>query len=298
MSCRRFRKSLVEYADSRLEGGKEEALLSHLQTCEGCTGDLAKLQLSRAALSSLGNFEMPAAATERVAATIRNTAQAAPERSRFSRAIDSMSTPRNLGTAGAAVAAVLAIAIVVLAYTGGGRESALNRKPAETTAPASATDVNGASNKQAYSGVPSLAATIMPAVKVSKNNYDDGSLRQTFDDMEIRKKIATDYGMIQAISLCDLYRRKVADMMVDAGEDGAMLEAMISYITSSEAVLLPYYAEHALYSGQPVFIIGLAGPRRTGQSTRLTRTEIWVMSPEKFASSSPETSIVYFMEKK
>ena len=94
-----------------------------------------------------------------------------------------------------------------------------------------------------------------------------------------------------------MYKRKMADMMVDAGEDGAMLEAMITYIEASEPVLLPYYAECANYTGIHVFIIGLAGPRRTAKTEKLTRTEVWVMNPAKFGAN-PDSSIVYFLEQK
>ena len=107
----------------------------------------------------------------------------------------------------------------------------------------------------------------------------------------MKKEIAQNYTMSHAINYCDLYKRKMADMMVDAGQDGAMLEAMITYIETSEPVLLPYYAESARFTGVHVYVIGLAGPRRTEKSEKLTRTEVWVMDPVKF-QARPDTAIV------
>ncbi|MHB8895930.1 MAG: anti-sigma factor family protein [Candidatus Geothermincolia bacterium] len=302
MSCRRFRKSLIEYSDGRLDEARTAKIEGHLDSCEGCRQAVQMLSLSRLALSTLEAVRMPAAAGDRVASNLaaygrndRTAPRPAPSRFSF------LWSPRTLAAAGAGVAILLGIVLVVIAYTGpnSGVKKPLDRL-ASGTQPVSegSTPAAGASEqKNARDVLPSGTAAILPMVKVSQTNYDENSLRSTFDNMELKKQISSSCTMGQAISMGNLFRRKMSDMMVDAGSDGAMLEAMITYLTNSEPVLLPYYAEHAQFTGQRVYIIGLAGPRRMGETTKLCRTEVWVLSPEKFPAN-PDSSIVFFLETK
>lgn len=305
MSCRRFRKSLAEYADGTLSGGRADEVRAHVESCAECKASVEKMALARSALSSLTTVKMPEASAGRVLQTLRSSVQgAAPAVSAAPSRLGFLWSPRVLAGVGTAAALVIALLVVVMVYSGGGPTTTVTRNgftydqtsgEAPTT-PAAATSTSpGEQKTQAV--VPTGVASIMPVVKVSNDNYDDAKLRSTFDSMEVKKEIARRYSITHAITMGSLFRRKLADMMCENGQDGACLEAMIIYLTNTEPVLLPYYAEKAQYLGQGVFIIGFAGPRRTGNTGMLTRTEIWVMNPDKF-TSSPDSSIVYFIEEK
>jgi len=303
MSCRRLRKSLVEYADGSLEGARAEKVEAHLESCAECRQAVEKLAFSRSALSGLQTFEMSDEASARVFGTLRSAARGdevpAPSESR----LGFLWSPRTVAVAGTAVAVMLGLVIVVVTFTGG-KTTRTGLNPTAggpTTSPLSKTSspatLNNSEQKTAADLIPKAAAAIMPVARVSQTNYDENSLKGTFDKMDLKKQIETSCTMTSAVSMRDLFCRKLADMMVDQGGDGAMVEAMIVYLTNTEPVLLPYYAEKAMYTGQPVLILGLAGPRRMSNDTKLTRTEVWVMNPAKFAAS-PDSSIVYFLEEK
>lgn len=300
MSCRRLRKSLVEYADGSLDGAQTQKVEAHLESCAECRQAVEKLAFSRSALSSLQTFEMPDEASARVFGTLQSAARGekvqAPEQSR----LGFLWSPRTVGVAGTAVAVILGLVIVVVAFTGGKTTKTgltpggtTTQRLSQATSPASSNNPE----QKATDLVPKGVASIMPVAKVSQTNYDENSLKGTFDKMNLKKQIASSCTMTSAVSMGNLFRRKLADLMVDQGGDGAMVEAMIVYLTNTEPVLLPYYAEKAMYTGQPVVILGLAGPRRMSNDTKLTRTEVWVMNPEKFAAS-PDSSIVFFLEEK
>jgi len=304
MSCRRFRKTLIDYTDGSLDEARSKSIEKHLASCVGCRSAVEKMSLSRSALSSLITVGMPEEASSRVSSNLMAVARGerkapAPSQGR----LGFLWSPRTLAAAGTGIAILIGIILVVLAYTGPGITDRNEQKGLATgvnTQPVSKGRApSPATSEKAFTRdvLPSGAAAILPVVKVSQTNYDEKSLKSAFDKMELKKVIARTCTMSHAISMGGLFRRKMADMMVEAGSDGAMLEAMITFLTSSEPVLLPYYAENAQFTGQHVYIIGLAGPRRTGQTTKLNRTEVWVMSPEKF-QASPDASIVFFLEEK
>jgi hypothetical protein len=300
MSCRRLRKSLVEYADGNLDGTRAEKVEAHLESCAECRQAVEKLAFSRSALSSLQTFEMPDEASARVFSTLRSAARGDKAEVPSEGRLGFLWSPRTVGVAGIAVAAILGLVIVVVAFTGGKTtRTGLNPtagNPGTQPLSKASSPVNPEQQK-ATDLVPKGMASIMPVAKVSQTNYDENTLKGTFDKMDLKKQIASSCTMTSAVSMGNLFRRKLADLMVDQGGDGAMVEAMIVYLTNTEPVLLPYYAEKAMYTGQPVVILGLAGPRRMSNDTKLTRTEVWVMNPEKFAAS-PDSSIVYFLEEK
>jgi hypothetical protein len=301
MTCsRRYRKRLIDYTDGLLDEAASEKMRSHLETCEECTRSHELLMLSHSALSSLQTVTMPEDASARVLSNISSSARGRVKPVASSR-FEFLTSPRTMAAAGTAAAVLIAVLLVVLVYTGPTttRQSRIpttamksSVPTSESTTPAGTLDQGAAS-----AGVPDAIASIVPVVKHSATNYDENSLKGAFDAMALKKEISQTCTMGHAVSMGGLFKRKMADMMVDAGSDGAMLEAMITYLTTTEPVLLPYYAEDAMFTGQPVYIIGLAGPRRMGTSNKLTRTEVWVMSPQKFAAS-PDSSIVYFLEEK
>lgn len=292
MSCRRFRKSLVEYADGRLDGPRLRKVEEHLSTCEGCGRAVDLLGLSRKALSSLDVVEIPDDASERVIAGLRAGGDRGEKVRKPRRGFDVLLSPRGLAAAGAALAVMICAVVLVVSYTG----PTAPEKDAKPLANVTEEATRAPSGEDLKHSVPPAGAvSIAPVVRVSQNNYSEDSLRTAFDTLEIKERIADTCTMGHAISMGKTFRRKMADMMENAGSDGAMLEAMITYLTNSEPVLLPYYAENALFTGQSAFIIGLAGPRRMGETTNLNRTEVWVMSPARF-SNSPDSSIIFFLE--
>lgn len=301
MSCRRMRNSLVQYADNELEGARADEVRAHLESCERCRSAARKLHLSREAISSLDGLSVPEDSVGRIFDAVKARLGAKPSvRERLADRLGFLNTPRGAHAAGVALAVLIVLSVAVFAYIGPGNETdpAPGTKDvareSETTVPASfGEEPKPDTDAQA----PALAATIMPVVKVSETNYDQDSLKASFEEMEIRRRIAQEYNMSHCIQYGRMYREKVADMMVDAGQDGAMLDAMMTFVTNSEPVLLPYYAEHCRYTGQEVFVMGFAGPKRTASSNKLTRTEVWVLSPEKFPAG-PDSSIVYFLEHK
>ena len=303
MNCRRFRKSLIDYADGSLPSARADAVRDHLESCEECRGALEELTLSSSALATLSTVKMPEASAEKVLRTLRTSVDSAGQAGRLSTFRPSVLwSPRVLAGVGTAAAVIIALLVVVMVYSGGGVPSPTltrtsNDQAGKTSTTPGTTVSTSPGEQKTQQALPSGTAAIMPVVKVSNNNYDDTKLRTTFESMEVKKEIAKRYSITHAITMGTMFRRKMADMMVEQGQDGACLEAMIVYLTQSEPVLLPYYAERAQYLGQGVFIIGFAGPRRTATTGMLTRTEIWVMNPDKF-TSSPDSSIVYFIEEK
>jgi len=305
MSCRRFKNSLLDFADGTLPDERALKLRNHLETCEGCSRAVDQLAMSSSALSSLGTAAMPSDAAARVMSSLRASAQRGDRiRPTFRERTELIFSPRGIATAGAIGLLLIAAIVVGIVFSGGGTPTGTNKTVISSSAndmipggplvmESSAKENSGA----AQPIVPQGIATILPVAKVSKANYDANTLKSTFDSMPLKKDIAERYSMTHAISLGDMFKQKMADIMMSCGGDGPMLEAMITYVTGSEPVLLPYYAEKCEYCGQAAFVIGLAGPRRTAKSMKLTRTEVWVMNPDKFASN-PDASLIYFMEEK
>jgi hypothetical protein len=206
--------------------------------------------------------------------------------------------PSTLAVAGTAAAILVAVAVVVGIYTG------------PSSAPTTVSDVSekagtsspGLSTPAVMSGealAPGMARMGLPTpvVKVSDTNYDGESLRTMFEDLDVKKQYSANYSMGDAVQLRGDYTDNAALEFQEMGGDGGMYEAMVSYITSSEPVMLPCYLEKALFTGQAAYIIGLAAPSRSGESKNLNRVEVWVMSPEKF-TVNPNTSILYFIEQR
>lgn len=299
MNCRRCRKSLIDFVDNRLDEPLASRVSEHLASCEECSAAREKLAFSSLALASLETVEMPEAASRRVLENLTSAAVGRPGAARASTGtrLRTVFTPRTLAAAGTAVAVIFALAIFAVVFRGGLGEREAGSP--ESTSPGGLTEFSDTAPSDLAEEAQKLAvtpmATILPVAKASQNNYNGDTLRDTFQNMDMCKQIASQYSMTHAATLGTNYRRKLADLMVEQGQDGAVLEAMIVYLTASEPVLLPFYAESAQFQNEGVYVIGMAGPRRTGTGSKLSRTEVWVLNPSEFAAS-PDSSIVYFLE--
>jgi hypothetical protein len=171
-----------------------------------------------------------------------------------------------------------------------------NSKALGTTSPSAAAALPNA-EQRAESGAASSGGTPMPVVKVSSTDYTPQSLRTMVESLPVRRQFADGLTMSDAAMLRATYTRKAADEFLRLGQDGAELEAMISYITATEPVMLPCYVESALFGGRRVWVIGLAAPPRSGKAVGLSRTEMWVMDPASF-EANPDGSVVFFLEYK
>ena len=164
-------------------------------------------------------------------------------------------------------------------------------KEAEGVSPASTPASLPASFPSETAG--NVASLVLPVVRVTANDYTPEALRATFEKLPVRREFAQRYTMSDAVNLCESFKRKAGEDFTALGQDGAVLEAMITYTEQGEPILLPCYMEKAKYQGQPVWIIGLAAPLRSGKSVNLTRMDVWVMNPDKFVEN-PDSGVVAF----
>jgi len=305
MSCRGAKKSLLDYADGRLPEKEREAVRLHLESCPSCEAAAEKLELSASALSSTRPPELGDAASERILANIGREVRPEGSRAGWWRS-------QRVLAAGAAVAAVLVAVVVVVGVeisrntgetersTTGAAEDQASQSAFKSVLPESAPSVPAATATGQNSGSAAPLASVampLPAVKASSTDYDQASLRSMVESLPARKQYADAYTMSDAAVLSGTYARKAADDFAHLGQSGPELEAMISYVTASEPVLLTCYVESALFGGRPVWVIGLAAPPRNGSSVKLSRTEVWVLDPARF-TSDPDSSIVFFLEYK
>ena len=298
MSCRKVKKSLAGYVDGDLDGKREDEIQEHLDGCPGCRDLAEKLQTSSAALSSLRPVELSDAASVRILGAVQ--ASGAPRRAMFPGWLRS---PAAL--AGGACVALLLLCVVVVGVlvVDFGKEA---EGPAPTVMEEKAADVSGTDIAEADPEESDLSRSTTagfhgppptPVVKATSNDYTEESLREMFDNLEVKETYGQRYTMGNSIGLGPSFVDKVTSQFEGLGQDPAVLRSMISYVTVGESTLLTCYVEKALFRGLDVTIIGLCAPPRSGTTTHLTRTEAWVMDPIKFAVS-PGTSIVHFLEMK
>lgn len=289
MRCRKVRKSLLEYEGGTLPEKQGREVEAHLEGCPDCAAFAAKLEFSREALSPLEPVSIPEGTSGRILASLR---QATPRKRPW---LELLRSPRVI-TAGAVVAAVLiAVVVVVGLRTGGGpQQESISRK----TTPGKSSDTAGpAAEAEKLESTGGPAAAPLPLIKFTTNDYTPDSLRLAFDNLQVKKEFADAYTMSDAINLDQGFIRKAAEDFANLGGDAPLLEAMFIYITSGEPTLLPCYVERARFQGKDCWIILLAGPPRSGDSVKLTRTEAWVMDPVKF-SQNPDSGVVFFLEQK
>lgn len=304
MSCRGLRKSIIEYVDGTLPTEEQEAVRLHLESCASCAGIAGRLELSGRALASMEPPTMDEAASERVLAYLMGRRDAPPARSP-----GTWLRSRQALTVGAAVAAVIvAVSIFVAVGFNGGKQAGpgeLEKRAASGTASDAtepgAEQLPAAAEASKEASVPEYAVEPgpppVPVVTTSTTDYTPDSLRAMVEALPVRKEYAESYTMGDAAVLGSTFAKKAAIEAAGHGMDGAELEAMISYITASEPVLLTSYVEEAAFGGRGAWIIGFAAPPRTGKSVNLSRTEVWVMDPARF-TDNPDSSIIFFLEYK
>jgi hypothetical protein len=289
MRCRKVRKSLLEYDGGALSEKMQREIEAHLDGCPDCAALAARLELSREALSPLEPVAIPEDASGRILASIR---RAAPRRRSL---LQLLRSPRAVAVGAVAAAVLIAAVVVVGLRTGGGPTTVTKTKSPDLSAPASETErleQSTASGLTTGEGV-----GVLPLVKFTTNDYTPDSLRLASDNLQVKKDFANAYTMSDSINLAGAFKRKAADDFANLGGDAPLLEAMFAYITSGEPTLLPCYVERARFQGKDCWIILLVGPPRSGGSVKLTRSEVWVMDPVKFAGN-PDAGVVFFLEQK
>lgn len=304
MLCRKLEEELVEYVDGGLGADRRRYVEAHLEGCEDCRLAVERLELSRLALASLEPLSMPEVASSRVLSGIRRELSSVRE-GFFSR----LRSSRALTVAGAATAVLVAFAVVMglyLSYRPDEKAAVVEeegRSLQEEGLPVSGISTPGADESwpplskvlDEASGFASIAPT--PVVKASDTDYSPESLKQMVENEEVTQSYEANYTMSDAICLGVEFTRQIADEMSEMGMDAPMVESMISYVTVGEPVLLPCFVEKAFFTGTSAMIIGLAAPPRSGNSTRLSRIEVWVMDPAIF-EVDPDGSILHFLEHK
>ena len=288
MDCRQAKKSLMEYSRGDLPGGRRESIERHLETCDGCAEMAEKLAISAGALAALEPVRMSDDAAERVLYKIKKRAGAshAPGAGLFI-----LRSPRALAGAAAVVGVLVALVVVVGIYTGGGTQRDSQTRQVETEE-----SVADEAASKTGTTIPASAASgtlPLPIAAVTANDYDQESMRAMAEKLEVGEKFAESFSLSDAVNLKIAFVRKLADDFVDAGGDGAMLEAMMTFVQTTEPVLLPCYVEKAHYSGREVYIIAFSAPPRGGTSTKLTRTEFWAFDPGMFPQD-PEASLLWW----
>jgi hypothetical protein len=288
MDCRQVRKSLLEYSRGDRHVGRREEIERHLETCDGCALIAEKLELSSAALSGLEPVRMSDAAAERVFYKVKKRAGAARSPGA---GVSLLRSPRALAGAAAVVGVMVALAVVVGIYTGGDTSRDTQTRQAETAE----TTADEAASKTGTTIPASVAsgALPLPIAAATANDYDQESMRTMAEKLEVSEKFASSFSLSDAVNLKISFIRKLADDFVDVGGDGAMLEAMMTFVQTTEPVLLPCYVEKAHFTGREVYIIAFSAPPRSGTSTRLTRTEFWAFDPVTF-SQDPEASLLWW----
>lgn len=301
MSCRGVRKSLLEYSSGGLPDNVRESVRLHLESCPSCEALAVKLRLSAKALSSAPPPVMSEESSGRVLAAIRRQNAVAAGKPAGSW----LRSRQALALGGGAAAVIVAIALFIGLQGGkqagvgeleeraaiGQASDEVRSSAAEAPSPAAAQKSAGFESGVAAGPPPA------PVVTASSSDYTPDSLRAMVEALPVRKEFAGRYTMSDAAVLGATYAKKAADEAAGHGMDGPELEAMISYITASEPVMLPCYVENASFNGRGVWIIGFAAPPRSGESVKLSRTEVWVMDPTKF-EANPDSSIVFFLEYK
>lgn len=300
MRCRRARKSLLDHEKGNLAKDELEEIREHLSTCEECAALAGKLELSGKALSSIQPEELSSAASSRVLEAVRE----AGRKEKF-QPVGLLRSPRALALGAGAAAVLVAVAVVVGLNMGDGTKrregptTVANKGVEQSVPPVSPSAPLGytGETEDTEGARMTVGPAPEPLVKVTANDYTPESLRSTFDSLGVKKEFAGRYTLADAINLGPTFTKRAADKFADLGQDAPLLEAIISYIKTTEPVLLPCYVEKARFQGQDVWILGLSGPPRSGKSTRLTRIEVWVMNPQKF-EQNPDSGIVFFLEQK
>ncbi len=299
--CIFIKRKILDHSEGLLTDREKNEVGKHLESCAKCRALLAKMEESARALEALREFPVRISDSFKERA-VRNITSAEPKRRpviRFS--------PSIAASLSAIAALILILVILVAIKPWGLKTTRTQMEPtvsqefkANKSTPEGLERSGGksAADQTATAPMPEKAEGLVVPSAVEKNaNYNKDSIRNMVENLALRKEVAESMTMGHSMLYSATYAKRLADEFTKINEDGALIEAMISYITRSEPVLLPFYGEKALYEGRDAFIIVFAGPPRTGESVALSRCEVWVLEPSSF-KVNPDSSILLFLEHK
>ncbi|MBN2167877.1 MAG: zf-HC2 domain-containing protein [Actinobacteria bacterium] len=307
MRCRGARKRLTEYLDGGLSEEERLDVGKHIGSCPECTALLKRIEQSSDALSQLEPELLSETASEKILHNLRHEFAIHEPAGKLSMFFSSGRAIAIAGTTAVVLAAVviaggIAFNAVSSRYKDSGQEiQTLESKTAvdsaegqpgkilKTGSDYSPDEDRSISEEQALTQKP------MPQVQITANDYTDLTFKDVIENLDLRKQISESYGMSEAVNLKKEFTSILMDEFMKQNENGELLGNMIEYVGADQVALLPYYVEKAFFTGRQAIIICLAGPVRTGDSGKLSRTEIWVLDPELF-TSNPDGSLINFMQ--
>ncbi|MBN1289981.1 MAG: zf-HC2 domain-containing protein [Actinobacteria bacterium] len=307
MRCRGVRNRLTEYRDGGLSEEERLEVGRHIDSCPECTVLLRRLEKSSEALSRAQPAFLSESASERILHNLRHEFAVHEPAGGLSRIF---SSKRALATAGAAVIILAAVVVaggitfnaVSTRYRDSGQEiQTLESRTAADSAEGESANIlktdseNTTEVELPLSEEKAAARKPLPQVRITSADYTDVTFKDTVENLDLRKQIAGSYGMSDAVNLKKEFTSLLVDEFTKQNESGELLGNMIEYISTGQPALLPYYVEKAFFTGRQAIIICLAGPVRTGDSGKLSRTEIWVLDPGSF-TSNPDGSLIHFMQ--
>lgn len=307
MDCKKARR-LIKRGKS-MDPETSSKLRIHLEKCQSCRLIFERIEISNKALQALKPLQLPEEKKRDILDAIRKE----KGKGRKASTVKWFQSPRNLAIAAGAVACLIAILVVVGlgVFQGkpGYQEISIQKSEKEVPkAPVDGAVEEYSESKDFISGL-NAPQRLGPLVTFSDNNYDQSSLRETFENLVERKSVAKNFTCASAILLGFEYRQKIIEeyKKLEAKEslsicsanapsdEASTLAKMLYYVTSGEPVQLPIYVERAKFNGESVIIIGLAGPRFGRKSSKLKRFDVWVLDPYKF-EKNPDSSIVLMLQ--
>lgn len=304
MRCRGVRKRLIEYLDGGLSENEQGEVGKHIEECERCLELSRKLEKSGDSLSILGDpVQLPEEASGKILRNLRHEFAIKEPPGKLSLIF---SSKRSTAIAGAAAVILLLVVVVGGITIGIGsrdwRQSARevsNLTTMETEKTSAETEIlgvtkSGAADK-AQTTPPGVTSKPAPQARVTSADYNEKTLKDTVDGMELIDQFSSIYTMSDAINLKKEYTSILAAGFSSQNQDGELLKSMIDFVSSGETAILPCVAERATFEGQNAFIICLVAPTRTGEEVSLSRVEIWVLSPERY-TTDPNTSLINWQQ--
>ncbi|MDD5448913.1 MAG: zf-HC2 domain-containing protein [Actinomycetota bacterium] len=298
MRCWRAKRKLNDYVEGRLEGHEKEELESHLEKCSRCKERAQEMELSQKALKALSLEELSQDKQTKILHQAKQALGKEPAKRRVFQ-------PRVIAALGSAAAVLIAIAVVVGFLTTGTEKKTSEKREAVV----SQEDAMSSHGYKDVKGEPEVGYSVtteeslgwgpagrpLPRAESTANDYNPQSLREKLEEMKIREKFGSAYTLADAIQLADDYTTALSVKAGELGFDGALVKAMISYVTAGEPVQLPAYAEKARFNGREAIIISLAAPMPKSKSNKLERVDIWVFDAGKFLEN-PDSSFLFFLQ--
>ena len=299
----KIKKLLTEYVDGGLRPDRARMVEDHLATCPSCREIKDELEFAVRACGELPEAEMSLEVETSIREMIREEASGAKRRSR---SFSLLSRPAIIA-AGAGVASAIIAVVLVVSLTGGGGQitqrdtEELTEKGTAAEAPIPAESEKATSREDLKTSIVELmkrageAAGISPVVTQSDTDYNQSSIQELAEGMPIHQEVATEFTMTDIFNKGSEFLNIILDELTSGGAQPSTLESMINFITKEEQMSLPVYVEKAKFQGKNAWIIGLAAPSRSGDTTNLNRLEVWVLDPDSFAQD-PNSSILFFGE--